>query len=485
MTTYDFTLAFRHVDLNSDELVTQLAEGVPQVVQWLITDGEVRASVLVDASDPVQAALGVVSAVRRVAPSSSATHVVEDLVAIPDIAERVGVSREAVRHWVNGTRGRGFFPRPTGIVGDKVKIWRWAVVNDWLRQNVGLGDNNSLLSTREVALVNQALTQEVLPEGLAVGVGITPDRIVGILTDHTGRTFAKRERPMPSPGTPQQAVAEVVGLLNDLRAQPDAVRRDAASNLRVLGVHVGGHVNQRKGQVVFAPRHQEGLHWAEVDLARSLERATSVPTLVQNDANALALYERYFGLGRTVRTFVVVLLNRGIGAGIIIDGQLFHGWQGAAGEIGHLVVGRGGFECTCGNSDCLECVAGTANLVQAVGERTRREVPDLPALADLAEHEDQAQEILRCAGEALGRATSMVLNLVNPSHLVLYGPEELVSEGSRKAANIFMGEVRRSLEQFSFSNAKSCAMVPKTLKEKRVTIGAAVGALASPALDAG
>jgi predicted NBD/HSP70 family sugar kinase len=467
---YEFTLAFRHLDLDNDATLRSLAKVLPSA-HWLTRNGEVHVTVAVDASDPVEAAFSVEAMVRQVAPTAQASHVVEDLVAIPDIAARVGVDREAVRLWVNGTRGPGSFPPPRGVVGDRLKIWDWPTVNQWLSHRNGkVVDSNRLLTAREAALVDSALC--ALPEGTAAGVAITPHRVVGVLTDYTGVVLARLERKIPSPGTPRQAVLEVVELLSELHAAVDGV--DSKPRATVLGIHVGGHVDQH-GKIVLAPRYQDGKDWKATDLRALLEREIKLPTVVLNDANALALYERYFGVGLETRNFVVVLLNVGVGAGIVVNGQLLTGWQGAAGEVGHLVVALGGFNCTCGNDDCLECVAGIANLVRAIDDVTGQDISRLDEALKMAEHDDAAQEKLRSAGEALGRASSMVLNLINPSHLVLYAPRTLL-EATGKSA-IFMQEMKSALERHSFSTTKECKVVLRARDEESGAIGAAIGAL--------
>lgn len=468
---FEFTLAFRYLDLQDDTVVRRLVEAMPDA-HWLARDGEVHATVRVNSPSPVEGALAVEALVRHVVPTARATHVVEDLVAIPDIAVRVGVDREAVRHWVNGTRGPGSFPRPRGMVGDRVKVWDWPVVQRWLKDRLGTAaDAPRFLTAREVAMVNVAF--DAPPEGLAAGIAVSAEHLTGVLTDHTGRVFARGSRPIARPGTPDQAGNAIKELLGHLNAKRGS--QGDGQGAKALGVHVGGHVD-RQGRVIIAPHYQAGRDWKSTDLRTLLEEMTGLPTVVQNDANSLALYERNFGIGSNAQDFVVVLLNTGVGAGIVSGGQLLTGWQGAAGEVGHLVVVPGGFHsCTCGNDNCLECVAGIPNLVRSIGAAAGQEVTTLEEALELAEHSDLAQESLRIAGEALGRACSMAVNLMNPSHLVLYAPPELLK--TKGEAPIFMQEVNRTLKQHSFSTTKNCDIVLREWDPELSAIGAALGAL--------
>jgi predicted NBD/HSP70 family sugar kinase len=303
-----------------------------------------------------------------------------------------------VRLWVKGTRGPGGFPPPRAVLGERMKIWDWSIVDDWLRNRLGrVLDENRLLSPAEVARVNRTLAP--LPEGVAAGVSVTPERVFAVLTDHTGEVFGKASRLIPSPGRPEQAAEAVAKLLSDSNLGSSK----AAAPPRLLGVHLGGHVDQH-GAIVLTPRYQAGRDWTRIDFRSLLERATGLPTVVQNDANALALYECYFGTGREARTFVVVLLDVGVGAGVVVDGQLLTGWQGAAGEIGHLVVALGGYECACGNVDCLECVAGMANIVRSIGEATGQKLSQLDDALELAIRTIKRRR--RCLGQPERRSAA-------------------------------------------------------------------------------
>ncbi len=138
MTAYRLDLVFRDIERDDDTL--DLLETVPDV-HWVFQSGITRAVATVYAATAIDAASWLIAQVTDRVPAARPVHIDRDFVAIPDIAERLGVNRETVRTWVNGSRrSAASFPAASGVVGDGIKIWPWAVINDWAERNVGLGD---------------------------------------------------------------------------------------------------------------------------------------------------------------------------------------------------------------------------------------------------------------------------------------------------------------------------------------------------------
>ncbi len=157
MLIFQFALDVEGVDVfDDDETMELLAERLPHC-HWSVVDGQTRLMAFIQAVEAVDAVLRVQANLRCLVPGARVVGVVEDYVSISDIAQRIGVNREAVRHWVNGTRGSGDFPRARSVVGGNVKIWDWAAVNAWLQDNFCLGDKAHVLTRREIAAVELAL----------------------------------------------------------------------------------------------------------------------------------------------------------------------------------------------------------------------------------------------------------------------------------------------------------------------------------------
>lgn len=300
----------------------------------------------------------------------------------------------------------------------------------------------------------------------AVGIKMLPDRLVGAVVDTSAQPVAHAERELES-DEPARQIPEVAALVRELIAKTPGAG-DSSLDRIALGVEVGGHVSADSGQVVFAPKYSPRGAWHDVPLEEALRAATTLPTVIENDANAIAEYEYVFGAGKDTDSFAVILLDEGIGCGLIVHGQLMHGIHGMAGELGHIVVQPDGRECRCGNKGCLDSVAGTLAITQIFEELSGRdgpEAPDLPNIVARFEKDDKFAKIaIGGAGDALGRAISVVLNLANPEKLVLYGPSELVAESSYATARLFMEHVRKSAEQNTFSTAgRDYTLIAKTL----------------------
>lgn len=218
--------------------------------------------------------------------------------------------------------------------------------------------------------------------------------------------------------------------------------------------------------MVFAPNYDPPEAWDGFPLHAELQKATGLSAVIDNDANVLAEYEYVFGEGRESQSLVAIVLDEGIGCGLIANGRLIHGICGMAGEIGHIVVQPEGRRCRCGNEGCLESVASTLAIPQVFDELTARvtaEASDFPAVITCFENGDKnAAAAIGKAGDGLGLAISAVLNLTNPEKLVLYGPAQLVCESDYATAKLFMSRVRDASKKYTFSTAGTdCILIPK------------------------
>jgi predicted NBD/HSP70 family sugar kinase len=308
----------------------------------------------------------------------------------------------------------------------------------------------------------------------AIGVSIRSDELVGVVTNlRAGDLVPAKRRPLP--GTDVrivvQAVAELVTqLLDELAGERQAVTG--------VGVELSGHIDGRYGEVVYSPDLKAaGDYWRNVYLADQLREATGLPTVIENDANALALHEQWFGDGIGVENFATVLIgDRGIGCGMVVDGGLLHGSEGIAGEVGHLVLEPGGRDCRCDNQGCLETIASPQAICDALAPDGGRPPFDLEGVAQRARDNDpNAVAAFRTAGEALGRGLSMVLNLVNPSHVVLFGPAQLTDPKRAGApAMLFVDALSQAVERYSFSFAAwQYKLIIKTSDQRLGSKGAA------------
>ncbi|MEZ4680666.1 MAG: ROK family protein [Caldilineaceae bacterium] len=187
-----------------------------------------------------------------------------------------------------------------------------------------------------------------------------------------------------------------------------------------LGVASGGQIEPSTGAVVHATDNIPG--WTGLPLGERLGAEFGLPTVVENDANCFALAEAVLGAGQGYRHLLVVAVGTGVGAGILIDGQLYSGWQGKAGEVGHLLIEpQNGRPCTCGQQGCLESYTATRIIVAASG------YPTIHALAAAYRAGAAIPAVAEAAGW-LGIGLASLAHLLGPEAIVIGGSVGLLGE---------------------------------------------------------
>lgn len=296
-----------------------------------------------------------------------------------------------------------------------------------------------------------------------VGIKLAPDHVVGVLTDMTADVTACIRQPVgdSSPDTVLDTAAEVV---EQLFATSPTVRTDALG----IGVGVSGHVDSWHGVC----RRSALLDWRDVDVSGPLSRATGLPVVVNNDVNTLVVAEEWFGAGRGTRSFAVVTVGAGVGCGLLIDGELFAGSTGLAGELGHIPLDRDGPLCSCGNRGCLEAVAGDAAVLRAIRQAGGPAFDTVAAAADAARSASDrgraaARAAFESAGEAVGRGIAVLLNVLNLEKVVLSGEGVIASD-------LFGEALRVAVDRHAFStSAGDCELLIQALDEQEWARGAA------------
>jgi predicted NBD/HSP70 family sugar kinase len=244
----------------------------------------------------------------------------------------------------------------------------------------------------------------------AIGAKVTADHvaIVDVQLDGTVQTSTSEPFDPRSPDALDR-------LCRILKSAVEA--RDG--QLLGVGVGVPGSVDSQASGVVDAPT----LGWIDAQVGPMLRAALGVPVLVDNDVNTLATAERIYGVGRAYNSYLVLTIGRGIGCGIVIDGNIYRGANGGAGEIGHIPVSEDGPACACGAQGCLEAILGDAALLSqalargAVGKRA-----STSSLLKAARANDVAAlDIYQNAGVLLGRALAGVIQTLDPEVVVIVG----------------------------------------------------------------
>ena len=272
---------------------------------------------------------------------------------------------------------------------------------------------------------------EVTPrQDLLVGVDLGGTKILaGVFTPQLKRVATAKLSTKAERG--YAAVLERID-----RCIRDAVDEADLSLRQVRGIGIGapGAVNPETGEVLFAPN----LRWKDAPLKRDLEKLLGVPVFVENDCNVCTLGVHGVELEGKPQSLVGIFVGTGIGAGIIIQGRLFGGFNRTAGEIGHMVLEVEGPKCGCGNRGCFEALASRTaifrRLSDAIRDGTKSQLTELLGPGEeivdlksgdlrkaLRKGDKLVEKVIEEASEYIGIAVANVINFLNPQCIVLGG----------------------------------------------------------------
>jgi predicted NBD/HSP70 family sugar kinase len=317
---------------------------------------------------------------------------------------------------------------------------------------------------RDATVGRPATSLRVRPDRAAfIGVKITEDEVIAVLTDLRAQTTATRHMPLSARGV-DAVVPLVAGVVDEFRGH---LGRNQG-RLRALGVSVSGDTDPLAGFV----RSSAFLGWRDVPLTYLMQTATGVPTTLDNDVRALTVAEQLFGAGAGVSSFVLVTVGAGIGCGIVVHDRVIAGARGAAGELGHLpVLPDDGPECVCGNRGCLEAIASDRAILRDVRNLTGDEQMTLGQCLELAHQGEPAvRAVYARAGRAIGLGIASVANLTGPSRIILSG-EGLAAYG------LFEGQIREVFAEHAFGAVADCELIVRPLPFDQWARGAAAIAI--------
>lgn len=247
-----------------------------------------------------------------------------------------------------------------------------------------------------------------------IGVDLGGTNLRAAAIHRTGKVLQKIEGATQLSAGRDAVVSDIVASIVKLRVAL------GVEHLAGIGIGIPGFIIMEKGLVTDSPNLPGFQNFAIRD---EIERLLQSPVLLENDANAAALGEKWLGAGRDVQDLVLLTLGTGIGGGIICNGKVLHGFVGMAGELGHITVVPGGNPCGCGNNGCLEKHASATAIstmarMMGLGDRlTSKEVFDL-AIAG----EQKARVVFERMGIALGTALADLVNIFNfPLYLLSGG----------------------------------------------------------------
>ncbi|MGF9565139.1 ROK family transcriptional regulator [Neorhizobium sp. BT27B] len=246
------------------------------------------------------------------------------------------------------------------------------------------------------------------------GISLIQDPAPMILCDLGGKVIAQID--MPLSRDPQTIARLIAERLPDLfKAHPHA-----AAKIGGIGIALSGFVDERQATCIQSTL----LNWQGVLLAQIIREHTGIDTFIENDAKAIAVHEKLFGSTRDQQNFSVVSLGDGIGCAHVIDGRLYRGNHGGAGEIAHCTVEPGGAPCRCGKRGCLDTIAS----MNAIKEMARAEGFACTCLSDIEKIASTgnaaAINILHRAGSALGLAIANLIQMNDPGLILITHTED-------------------------------------------------------------
>ena len=306
-----------------------------------------------------------------------------------------------------------------------------------------------------------------------VGIDIGGTKLATVVADSTGHILNKVRKPTLAERGPEYALQ----LLFDMVHETVELAGLEQKAISAIGVSCGGPLDTKTG-IVYSPPNLPG--WDALPLKTQLESEFQIPVTIENDANASALAEYRFGGGRGYNAVLYMTMSTGIGGGIVLDGQVYHGANDSAGEVGHQILVPDGPRCGCGKRGCLEALCSGPAIARRAQAAVRKQLTDgnaSTALLDLAggRIEDIKSEHVLEAGRQddvlalhlveetayyMGWGIANLVNILNPD-IVLLGTIAIA------AGDLLLDPIRKTVSEFAMTRpAEAVKIAPAQLGDK-------------------
>jgi len=319
---------------------------------------------------------------------------------------------------------------------------------------------------------------EINPDrGYVLGIDLGATHATLLLANYAAHIVKELERPIDINNGPESILGQVDKFIQEL-LKDSGIK---LSEIKALCLGVPGPVVLKQG-MVSEPPIMPG--WDKFPIEAHIKTLWKIPAIVGNDAELGAIGEWAYGAGRGEENLAYIKVGKGIGAGLLLHGQIYHGSSGSAGEIGHITIEESGPLCSCGNRGCLEAMAGgnaVANrAIEYVRKGQRTELSSIHPLESIQSRDVIAaacsgdlisQQILAEAGSHLGTAISSLVNLFNPSMIIIGG-------GVSQIGDLLLEPIRRTVQKRSLKMASRRLRISTSLLGRRSSgMGAVVQAL--------
>lgn len=298
--------------------------------------------------------------------------------------------------------------------------------------------------------------------GLLLGVEIGVHRLRVVLADHDHRVLADESIAYDAAQSADRGIRRTEWLATTLLRQARVDR----TSIRGVGVCLPGPVDPVSG-ALGAPDLLPA--WQGTDVTAELSERLDLPVFVDSHVNAAAMGEQVWGAGRESLDMIYVDLSTYVSAALVLRGELYDGASGLAGQLGHITVDEHGRICRCGNRGCLETLVGGASLLALLPPGWSGHGPDLRSLVEAARAGDLGcRRIIADAGRAVGAATAMLCNVLNPSRVVIGG--ELA-----ESDELLLKPVRETLARQTVPrSAAAVEVIPAELGDGAAALGTIV-----------
>jgi glucokinase len=304
--------------------------------------------------------------------------------------------------------------------------------------------------------------------------------VVGVLPidGGAGEVFAVRNVATDAHRGAKFVVDRIVGLIEDSIDEVLSAHGGVRESVAGIGIGSPGPLDRKTGTVINTPN----LGWRNFPLRDLIANSVGLPATLDNDANCATYGEWWLGAGRDVETLVGLTLGTGIGGGIVLNGEIFHGASDAAAEIGHTTIDSTGRRCKCGNYGCLEAYAsgpaialraiegieaGTESLLPALVNGRLEDITAATVYEAVVLGDPYANEVMRDTAKFLGTGIANIINILNPEMVVIAG-------GVTRAGDHLFVPLRAEVRRRAFKSAEeACQIVSGQLPELAGVIGAA------------
>lgn len=363
------------------------------------------------------------------------------------------INRQIVLNFVRdrGPISRAEIARRTSLQRSTISEIVESLLEEGLIEEVGAGASTGGRCPKLLALRASGAA--------AVGIDITPTHTTVAACDLAGMVLEREV--FETHHDFEQTIGRAVSAATRLIGK-------SAGKIEGVGVSLPGLVDPSTGRLVYVPYFQ----WRDLDVGRRIGVATGLKVAVDNDANAAALAELWFGRAEVseARDFIMVFIAEGVGTGIIFDRQIYRGEGGAAGEFGHMVIGeRAPVPCSCGGYDCWEAFASgraaVARYAALVGDEEARQLSFAHLIDRALDGEAAAREALLETARYLGRGISNLIVGFSPEIVVVGGA---ITRAWELVSGILDDAVKRSIRR----DLPPARLTPSTIGDEASLMGA-------------